>query len=152
MIHANIQEVLQTLVAGWGVMINFWALTRAYADVRWLRDNGYNGPRCFWAMSRIRQEWMLLFMQSCFLAMGFASLYLPPPLTAEEIGELPVAFVDTLVHGSPLVQRLLLQGDLKTATLIVATVVAAIFSMLNSGDRNVLVHHDWATSSEEGTS
>ncbi len=151
MIHASLQEAIQTLVALWGFTVNLWALIRAYSDARWLRTNGYNGPRCFWALSRIRQEWMLLFMQSCFLTMGLASLYLPPPLTPEEMTELPVAFVDTLVHGTPLIQRLLLQGDLRTATLIVATVVAAIFSMLNSGDRDILVHHEW-TSPENTTS
>lgn len=143
MTHANIAEMAQSLIAGWGFMVNLWALVRAYTDLGWLRTHGYNGPRCFWALSRIRQEWMLLFLQGIFLAMGIASLFLPPPIPPAELAELPQAFVGTLFSGDAKIQRLLVQGDLRTATLIVATVVVALFAILNSGDRNMLVAHDW---------
>ena len=143
MTHANIPEVVQTLVAGWGSLVNLWALSYAYKDLRWLRKHGYNGPRCFWALSRIRQEWMLLFLQGLLLSMGIASLFLPPPVSAAELHELPQAFVQTLLSGDPKIQRLFIQGDLRTATLIAATVVVALFAILNSGDRDVLVHHEW---------
>lgn len=146
--YANAAEITQTALATVGVSVKIWLLTKAFDNIRWLRRHKFNGPRMFWARSIRRQDWMLLVIHTSFLAMGIASLNLPPPSPAN------LAFVLPAIPGCvaiTLPTEMTLQGELRTYTLMVATILLTGFSLWNVRDREHLIDYPWEDEPWDGS-
>lgn len=114
-------EVLQFVAAGVGAGFNLWGLVGAYRDRRWLRMGGFNGPREYWADTRIQQECLLLVSQFVLVTIGLVSVNIKPA-----VGEFGLD-----------------QGSITRIGLVVVTLLLATFSIKTRMARQRL--DDWPT-------
>jgi hypothetical protein len=120
--HASVAEIVQTAGAMAGAAMSAWGLWRSMSRTLWLRRYRLNGQRMFWALSRVRQEFLRLVAQGVLFVSGVASVMLPPP---DEISAVA------------------LQGKIRIWALLSISLILATKTAFDIVDRERLESYEW---------